>query len=96
MPTDILLDTDFDLLIRDGDLVMGESTQQHQELLLLTAKGEIREFPTRGVHLRSWVLDDVGGGDLNGAIKREFEADGMTVESVRVVSGKVNVAANYG
>lgn len=95
MPTDIILDEDFDLLFQSGDLVMGESTQQHQELLLLTAKGEIREFPTRGVHLRSWLQDDIGG-DLNGAIKREFETDGMTVKSIRVVQGKVNVKANYG
>jgi hypothetical protein len=95
MPTDLLLDDDFDLLLQGGDLVVGESTQQHQQLLLLTAKGEWREFPTRGAHLRARLLDDQPVGSLNGQIKREFTADGMRVERIRVSQGQVKVDANY-
>lgn len=91
---DVLLDDEFDLLIKNGDLVIGESTYQHQQLLLLAEKGEIREFPTRGVGIRTWLLDDQAG-NLNGAIKREFEADGMRVESVNTRGGNINVVANY-
>jgi len=83
MPNDVLLDGDFDLLFVDGDLVIGESTRQHQQLLLLSEKGEIREFPTAGVGLLSWTLDN-RPGDLNGEIKRQFEQDGMTVQQVKV------------
>lgn len=91
MPNDILLDDDFDLLFEDGDLVIGESTRQHQQLLLLSAKGEIREFPTRGVGIYDWTLDD-SPGDLNSEIKRQFELDGMTVQQVkaRVTSAGLN------
>lgn len=92
--TDILLDDDFDLVFADGDLVIGEATLQHQKILLLTEKGEIREFPTHGVGLRSWLLDDEAG-NLNGRIKREFEADGMTVESVNTQGGNIRVKAQY-
>ena len=61
---------------------MGESTRQHQQLLLLSQKGEIREFPTVGVGVQNWILDN-SPGDLNGEIKREFEADGMEVQQVK-------------
>lgn len=92
--TDIKLDDDFDLKFVNGDLVIGEATLQHQKLLLLAHKGEIREFPTRGVGVGSWLLDDQAG-NLNGAIKREFTADGMKVEKVNTSGGKINVKANY-
>jgi hypothetical protein len=92
--TDILLDGSFDLAFADGDLSVGESTLQHQQLLLLSAKGEWREFPTRGVNLRSWLLNEQAG-NLNGEIKREFTADGMTVKSVNARGGKINVVAAY-
>ncbi len=81
MPNDILLDENFDLQFVGGDLVHGESTRQHQRLLLLTAKGEVREFPTVGVGLNDWILDDEFG-DLNGVIKRQFEADGMVLKKI--------------
>lgn len=94
--TDILLDDNFDLRIENGDFLTGDGTLQHQQLLLLIQKGELREFPTRGVGIRDWMLDDVQQGDLNTAIKREFEADGMTVEQVRTSpTGKINVKAYY-
>lgn len=92
MPNDILLDEDdLDLKFEDGDLVIGESTRQHQRLILLSAKGEIREFPTRGVGIFDWTLDD-SPGDLNSEIKRQFELDGMTVQQVkaRVTSSGLN------
>lgn len=91
MPTDLLLDAVFSILIEDGDFVPGESTRQHQVLLLYTEKGENREFPTRGVGLRSWLLDE-RPGDLNAQIKREFEADGMRVLSVQAQRGLDNTS----
>jgi hypothetical protein len=94
MPTDILLDNSLDLLIQDGDLVSGEATRQHQTLLLLTEKGENREFPTRGVGIRQWQNDDVPG-NLLGQIKREFEADGMTVLQVSGNGTQVQVEGEY-
>lgn len=43
MVYDILLGADFDLWIEAGDLKIGESTVQHQQLLLWTHYGEWRE-----------------------------------------------------
>lgn len=93
MPNDILLDNSLDLVFVDGDLVIGESTRQHQQLLLLTHKGELREFPTVGVGIQDWVLDD-NPGSLNGEIKRQFEGDGMDVQQVKLkVTGGGNISS---
>ena len=96
MPVDILIDiaNAYDLRIEDGDLVSGESTRQHQALLLLTEKGENREFPARGIGLQSWLNDD-RSGDLNAAIKREFERDGMKVISIRGTIENLTTEAVY-
>lgn len=95
MPVDLLLDSDFDLLIQDGDLVAGDATRQHQALLLLTEKGENREFPTRGVGLQSWMNDDVSFQDVKREIKREFERDGMKVEQVSASGSGLQVEGRY-
>jgi hypothetical protein len=91
---DILLDTAFDLAIASGDLVVGESTRQHQNLLLLVNKGELREFPTHGVGTAGWLLDE-NSGDYNGEVKREFERDGMTVLRITGDIDNLNVEAVY-
>lgn len=93
---DLLLNTSFDLDVNGGDLVTGESTRQHQQLLLLIEKGELREFPLRGVGLQTWLLDDQAG-NLNATIKREFETDGMTVRQISgsATNGTLKTDAYY-
>ena len=86
--TDILLDDTFDVRIKDGDLVFGESTRQHQSLLLLTQYGEWRESPTVGIGAATWLQDELHGANLAAAIKTGFEGDGMTVQAVK--SNRVN------
>lgn len=55
---DILLDETGDLAIKNGDLVIGESTLQHQRILLLATKGGFKQHPTTGVDIQSYLLDD--------------------------------------
>ena len=90
MPTDILLDDGFDLKIEDGDIVFGEATKQNQQLLLLIEKGENRQFPTTGVGLNSYVLDD-NPGAVNGEVKRQFERDGMKVSTIKLTAQAGNL-----
>lgn len=93
---DLLLDINFDLKVSVGDLVVGESTRQHQQLLLLAEKGEFREFPARGIGAQSWLLDDIQAGDFAAAVKKEFEADGMKVLLVKgAQAGKLQIEASY-
>jgi hypothetical protein len=92
MPYDLLLDSDFDLLIADGDLSLGESTRQHQQLIMLSEPGEWREFPTVGVGIRSKLLGD-NPGEVVSEIKRQFEGDGMKVLQVQGKAKAGNLTA---
>lgn len=92
---DILLDSNYDLLVENGDWAVGESTRQHQALILLCEPGANREFPTRGIGLAGRLLEDQGYGALVADIKREFEADGMKVELVKVSGGNIQVEGQY-
>jgi hypothetical protein len=94
MPKDILLNDD-DLLFINGDLVVRDSTLQHQKHLLLVQPGELREFPTVGVGLVNFLNDDALD-DLGAAIQREFENDGMIVKKLDVYeNGKLEIDASY-
>lgn len=92
--TDILLDEEFDLLFENGDLATGESTEQHQQLLLLCNKGDLREDTTVGVGIQQFLKDEEDGG-LLGEIKKEFERDGMDVRKVGMEDDKIVVNAAY-
>jgi hypothetical protein len=91
MPTtDILLDDNNDLRIENGDFVVGDSTKQHQKLLLMLSKGDTRQFALDGVGVVDFIEDE-GATDLMREIR-----DGMTVKKLSVGSdGQINVNAPY-
>lgn len=92
--TDILLGTDGDLKIENGDLVIGYSDTQHQKLLLTSFKGQWKEKPTIGVGAAGFLKDeDVQG--LAAEIKQEFERDGMRVNKIVVTTDNIKVDATY-
>ena len=94
MPQDILLNGDLSLQIANGDLVVGESTDQHKALLLMTRKGDWRWAPEVGVGLTDWLLGNSEGLTL--AIRSQFEGDGMTVSYVRLEDGQLLDDGTYG
>lgn len=91
--TDFLLN-DSDLLIINNDFVLGESTLQHQQLLLQSNKGDWKENPLAGVSVLSWLKDDNEAGLLS-EIKQEFEKDGMKVNKLQLLNGKIEIDAYY-
>lgn len=46
---DIILDDNFDLLFKNGDLVIAESDEQHLQLIMLLEQGQLRYSPLTGV-----------------------------------------------
>ncbi|WP_163401405.1 hypothetical protein [Flavobacterium fluviatile] len=93
--TDFLLDDDLDLLVTDGDLVVGESTAQHQKMLILIDKGEFKDVPMRGVGAQRYLEDD-SPENLAREIRLEFVADGMTVNKIQIGSDlKIEIDAKY-
>lgn len=91
---DIMLDSVYNLLFANGDLVVANAEQQHQQLLLDTAKGDWKENPTVGVGAATWLKDHKLNG-LTAEVKKEFERDGMRVENVTVTDGELKVNAHY-
>jgi hypothetical protein len=94
MRTDILLDANFDLQYNNGELVRGESTAQHQLLLLVCNKGDFKRHPTSCVGAYNF-LKDTNNGALLQEIKKEFERDGMAITSLKIIDGSVHADANY-
>lgn len=52
---DILLDHNNDLLIQNGDFVIGSSDVQHVDFILNSQPGEWKEFPQVGFGVKSYL-----------------------------------------
>lgn len=93
---DVLLDEGLDLREDPAthDLVEGESTLQHQELLLICPKGSFKENPDTGVGLMNY-LEDENDAEMFAEIRRQFSADFMQVKAVGMNNGKLNIDATY-
>ena len=80
---------------RDGDFVIGESTAQHQNDLLMSEEGAYKQAPTIGVGLLGYLEDD-GPENLMRKIRHEFHGDGMNIEKLVMDEvGKLNIEAEY-
>lgn len=94
--TDILLAEEMDLQIdNNGEFICGDSSAQHQKLLLLIQKGECKESPTRGVGVRRY-LETHSTQELAREIRQEFSIDGMLVDYISISSNKnIDIEADY-
>ena len=93
-PRDILLDANFDLRIENGDFVIGESTAQHQQLLLMLNKGELKQYPTATVGAILYKNDE-GPSEFIQEIATKFSQDGMNVNKIAVEMGIIKIDAEY-
>ncbi len=92
---DILTDEDGDLLIKNGDIVIGYSDNQHQEDIILANKGEYKETPEIGVGIFQMLSDDNPMGVLI-EIKKNLQYDGMNVRNVKFEeNGKITIDGEY-
>lgn len=93
---DILLNEGLDLDIHAGDLAAGYSDLQHQQLLLMTNRGNIKEFPAVGIDAFGYLQDNDTAALLR-EIRRQFTADGMQVKTINITdTGQLNIDAAYG
>ena len=92
---DLMLDADGDLLIENGDFVIGETTQQNIGLILISEKGEWRHTPYVGAGLKSDIEDEAEPAELMQEIKKQLELDGLLNVTIDTSSGKFEVEGNY-
>lgn len=91
---DLLLDSGQELNVQNGDFVTGESTLQHQDLLLMTNPGEWKENPTIAVGISGFLKDNDFSG-LMAKVKEQFQKDGMQINHVSIIEGNIVTDANY-
>ncbi len=82
---DLIFADDEDILILNGDLDVGDSTVQHQFDLLKSAPNDWLFAPEIGVNVESFLDSERTTQDLFRRIKFEFDRDGMTVDSIKIV-----------
>ncbi|MGM9817722.1 MAG: hypothetical protein ACI30B_01910 [Paludibacteraceae bacterium] len=92
--TGLQLNADYDLLVKNGRMVLGETTPQNQALILGTHKGEWKESPLLGVGLSDVVNDH----DWNGwkrTITEQFEMDGQRIDRLEISEKGLTLEAKY-
>ena len=95
MPQDLILDDNMDLNIVNGDFLIGESTYQHQKILIVADKGEFKENPMRCVGVKRY-LESERPDELAREIRQEFSSDGMIVNKLQIGNdGSIEVDAFY-
>ena len=94
--TDILIDHETgDLAARNGDLMIGESTRQHQASLMFACEGDYKQTPLAGIGAINF-LDDEGPENFMRRIRQQFTQDGMAVTRLYLDdSGKLITVAEY-
>lgn len=80
---DILLDTDYDLAIINGDLSVGDSTVQRQQSIVLDGKNDWKQHPTTGVGALGFI-DDEEPQAFFVEIREQMVMDGMKVNKLEV------------
>ncbi len=96
MITDLLLTDDLDLRIEGGDLVLGESTEQHLRLLLESDKGDWRATPYVGVGIRTLLLEDASPLAIQQEIQDQVTTDGARVRDLAITAaGQLQLQASY-
>lgn len=93
--TDFLYDNDFDLLIKDGDFVIGDVTNQAAQEVLLADEGWYVFDPMVGAGLINHLNDDIGSVSSLIDIRRGLEADGITVRILELASDNLQLDFDY-
>lgn len=91
---DFLLDIDRDLLIKNDDLFIDTSDDQHREHLLLLEKGALKDNLGTGVGLTSFMENEDEAGMLR-EVSIQYSADGMAVKSVKYENNSLITQADY-
>lgn len=83
---DFLLDSDGDLLIANGDFVIGPADEDLIEDIIDSFVGHWKEFPSVGVGIKKYQGSSGQEQEIERSIKMQLQADGYNISVIRVVS----------
>lgn len=87
---DILLDSDFDISFEDGDFKTGDDTEQRVMLILDSAPGNWKQWPTIGVGIRG-LLNGRVTPQLSRNIQLQLASDNLKFEAASYTSGQLDI-----
>lgn len=90
MKKDILLGDDYNLLIKNGDFVIGGSDVQHIQLLIDFHKSNLKQYPLTGVGKERFLNGTIDGA-LRAEIQRQLEADGYRTKSITFKENQLTI-----
>ena len=90
----IISDTNGDLMVRNGTLVIGDVTYQNQATILKAHKGEIKEHPHIGVGIDD-IANDHEFDRWKRLITEELEKDGQVISKLKITSTGIELEAKY-
>ncbi len=79
---DILLDSNYDLAVQNGDFATGESADQDVEQIVLSQKGEWKQYPVVGFGIENYLKKTTGSKKVDNIqkfvrdLKVQLSADG--------------------
>lgn len=92
---DIQLQDSGELLVAGGDFAVGESTVQHQAVILAAHQGEFKQSPAVGVGISDLLLSDELL-EYRHRIRNQFGMDGMKVKQLDLYEiGNLKIIASY-
>lgn len=91
---DILIDTDGDLKIVNGDFAIGESTDQHLELLFASHPGEWKAHLQTGIGIGK-SQNGLTDRFLDTNIRDQLKGDGFELERLTIAEQGISIEGNY-
>lgn len=83
MAYDILLDENDEIMIQQGDCVVGESTMQEVGILLRMNQGHDKDAPLIGPNLVKYVKSNISADDAESIIALHLKMDGKDYTDIK-------------
>ena len=81
--------------INNGDWIVRESEQVHIEDILLTNKGEYKQFPLIGVGALNFLNSTIGVDTIKKRVSVQLEYDNFVVDNISLLrDGSLQIIAN--
>jgi hypothetical protein len=93
MGKDLMLGSNFDLDIQDGDFVVQEDLEQRAKLILATSQGHWKQWPLLGASLQSSLNGPFTQTELR-AVRLSLEVDQIAVSGISYDGSNLNIDAN--
>lgn len=91
MRQDFLKDDAGDLRVITGDLVIGQSDQQHVEDIIYMQPGELKEFPLIGFGAINYIKRTMTTDEFKRDLKIQLDYDGYTNAAIDTSKGIENL-----